>query len=126
MAGNIQWCRQLLRRIELPMKQFQQNKHILTTKESKKIIRTRLGLRTTRVPGRGGQCFAAGQCPVLAQCPQRGAASFLPFVFRVFPLLGGNIQPGLLRPRRAGKYNRVARALIEFETLWHSWGAFAA
>ena len=47
MAGNIQWCRQLLRRIELPMKQFQQNKHILTTKESKKIIRTRLGLRTT-------------------------------------------------------------------------------
>ena len=62
---------------------------------------------------------------MLAQCPQRGAASFLPFVFRVFPLLGGNIQPGLLRPRRAGTYNRVARALIEFETLWHSWGAFA-
>eukprot|EP00741_Cyanophora_paradoxa_P017811 tig00021017_g17202.t1 len=56
VAGNIIWSRQLLRRIEEPMKKFQTNKNIMTTKESKKIIRT---------------------------------------------------------------YNRVARALIEFETLWH-------
>ena len=56
VAGNITWCRQLLRRIEEPMKRFQSNKSIMSTKESKKIIRT---------------------------------------------------------------YNRVARALVEFETLWH-------
>jgi len=56
VAGNILWSRQLLRRIEEPMKKFKDNKSIMTTKESRKIIRT---------------------------------------------------------------YNRVARALIEFETLWH-------
>jgi dynein heavy chain len=56
VAGNITWCRQLLRRIEQPMKKFQTNKSIMQTKESKKIIRT---------------------------------------------------------------YNKVASALIEFETLWH-------
>mmetsp|Transcript_13743 Transcript_13743/g.31844 ORF Transcript_13743/g.31844 Transcript_13743/m.31844 type:complete len:4493 (+) Transcript_13743:136-13614(+) len=56
VAGNIIWARQLLRRIEEPMKKFKANKNIMTTKESKKIIRT---------------------------------------------------------------YNKVARALIEFETLWH-------
>ena len=56
VAGNIKWARQLLRRIEEPMRKFQANKNIMTTKESKKIIRT---------------------------------------------------------------YNKVARALIEFETLWH-------
>ena len=56
VAGNILWSRQLLRRIEKPMKQFKSNKNIMTTKESKKIIRT---------------------------------------------------------------YNKVARALIEYETLWH-------
>jgi len=56
VAGNITWSRQLLRRIEEPMKKFQTNKTIMCTKESKKIIRT---------------------------------------------------------------YNRVARALVEFETLWH-------
>jgi dynein heavy chain, axonemal len=50
------WARQLLRRIEDPMKKFQANKNIMTTKESKKIIKT---------------------------------------------------------------YNKVARALIEYETLWH-------
>uniref|UniRef100_A0A7S0HBM9 Uncharacterized protein n=1 Tax=Hanusia phi TaxID=3032 RepID=A0A7S0HBM9_9CRYP len=56
VAGNILWSRQLLRRIEQPMKKFKSNKNIMTTKESKKIIRT---------------------------------------------------------------YNKVARALIEYETLWH-------
>ena len=56
VTGNIKWARQLLRRIEEPMRKFQANKNIMTTKESKKIIRT---------------------------------------------------------------YNKVARALIEFETLWH-------
>jgi dynein heavy chain len=56
VAGNILWSRQLLRRIEQPMKQFKSKKNIMTTKESKKIIRT---------------------------------------------------------------YNKVARALIEYETLWH-------
>jgi dynein heavy chain len=56
VAGNLIWARQLLRRIEDPMKKFQANKNIMTTKESKKIIKT---------------------------------------------------------------YNKVARALIEYETLWH-------
>ena len=56
VTGNIKWARHLLRRIEEPMRKFQANKNIMTTKESKKIIRT---------------------------------------------------------------YNKVARALIEFETLWH-------
>ena len=59
VAGNILWSRQLLRRIEMPMKKFKNNKNITTTKEAKKIIRT---------------------------------------------------------------YNKVARALIEYETLWqHAW-----
>lgn len=56
VAGSIIWCRQLLRRIEEPMNTFKDNKSIMSTKESKKIIRT---------------------------------------------------------------YNRVATALVEFETLWH-------
>ena len=56
VAGNLIWARQLLRRIEDPMKKFQANKSIMTTKESKKIVKT---------------------------------------------------------------YNKVARALIEYETLWH-------
>ena len=56
VAGNIMWARHLLRRIEEPMKKFKANKNIMTTKDSKRIIRS---------------------------------------------------------------YNRVARALIEFETLWH-------
>jgi len=56
VAGNIQWSRHLLRRIEGPMHKFKNNKSIMITKESKKIIRT---------------------------------------------------------------YNKVARALIEYETLWH-------
>ena len=60
VAGNIQWARQLLRRIEEPMRKFQSNKNVMATKESKKVIKT---------------------------------------------------------------YNKVARALIEFETLWHyAWG----
>lgn len=56
VAGSILWSRQLLTRIEEPMRRFSQNKSILQLRESKKIIKT---------------------------------------------------------------YNRVARALIEFETLWH-------
>ena len=50
------WARQLLRRIESPMQRFAQNKNLMATKESKKIVKT---------------------------------------------------------------YNKVAKALIEFETLWH-------
>ena len=56
VAGAILWARQLLRRIEDPMKNFSSNKSIMGTKESKRIIKT---------------------------------------------------------------YNKVARALIEFETLWY-------
>ena len=60
VAGNIQWARQLLRRIEEPMRKFQTNKTVMATKESKRIVKL---------------------------------------------------------------YNKVARALIEFETLWHyAWG----
>lgn len=40
VAGNIQWARQLLRRIEGPMKKFEQNKSIMGTKESKRIVKT--------------------------------------------------------------------------------------
>ena len=56
VAGNIMWARQLLRRIEGPMQKFEQNKSIMGTKESRRIVKT---------------------------------------------------------------YNRVARALIEFEALWN-------
>eukprot|EP00002_Diphylleia_rotans_P028875 TRINITY_DN5840_c0_g1_i3.p1 TRINITY_DN5840_c0_g1~~TRINITY_DN5840_c0_g1_i3.p1 ORF type:complete len:4482 (-),score=987.95 TRINITY_DN5840_c0_g1_i3:157-13602(-) len=56
VAGNIIWARQLLRRIEEPMKKFQANKNIMSAKEAKRIVKI---------------------------------------------------------------YNKVARALIEFETLWH-------
>lgn len=56
VAGSIMWARQLLRRIEEPMKKFTHNKSIMATKESKRIIKT---------------------------------------------------------------YNKVAKALVEFETLWH-------
>ncbi len=56
VSGSIIWARQMLRRIEEPMKKFQSNKGIMGTKESKKIIKM---------------------------------------------------------------YNKTARALIEFETLWH-------
>jgi len=56
VAGNIMWARQLLRRIESPMQKFAQNKNLMSTKESKKIVKM---------------------------------------------------------------YNKVAKALIEFETLWH-------
>eukprot|EP01059_Diplonema_ambulator_P031435 TRINITY_DN5765_c0_g1_i5.p1 TRINITY_DN5765_c0_g1~~TRINITY_DN5765_c0_g1_i5.p1 ORF type:complete len:4657 (+),score=1802.33 TRINITY_DN5765_c0_g1_i5:140-14110(+) len=41
VAGSIMWARQLLRRIEGPMKSFQSNRSIMThQKECKKIIRT--------------------------------------------------------------------------------------
>eukprot|EP01031_Cornospumella_fuschlensis_P005425 gene5425-6752_t len=39
VAGNITWARHLLRKIEDPMIKFQGNSSILSTKESKKIIR---------------------------------------------------------------------------------------
>mmetsp|Transcript_5388 Transcript_5388/g.12712 ORF Transcript_5388/g.12712 Transcript_5388/m.12712 type:complete len:4322 (-) Transcript_5388:507-13472(-) len=56
VTGNIMWARQLLRRIESPMLKFAQNKTLMATKESKKIVKM---------------------------------------------------------------YNKVAKALIEFEALWH-------
>lgn len=40
VAGSIVWCRQLLRRIESPMKKFQSNKDTMAMQESRKIIRT--------------------------------------------------------------------------------------
>ena len=60
VAGNILWARQLLRRIEAPMAHFQESEQLMSTKESKKIVKT---------------------------------------------------------------YNRIARTIVEFETLWHiAWG----
>jgi dynein heavy chain len=56
VAGNIMWARQLLSRIEEPMKHFASNQNIMNTKESKRIVKT---------------------------------------------------------------YNHVAKALVEYETLWH-------
>ena len=55
VAGNVLWARQLLKRIEGPMQQFQENTALMSTTESKKIVKT---------------------------------------------------------------YNRIARTLVEFETLW--------
>jgi len=40
VAGNITWSRQLLRRIEQPMVRFSSSAHVMSTKESKKIIKT--------------------------------------------------------------------------------------
>ncbi|KAG8470448.1 hypothetical protein KFE25_008869 [Diacronema lutheri] len=56
VAGNIAWARQLLRRIEAPMRNFQANSTLMATREAKKITKV---------------------------------------------------------------YNKVARTIIEFETLWH-------
>ncbi len=39
VAGNITWARHLLRKIEDPMNKFQGNSSVLSTRESKKIIR---------------------------------------------------------------------------------------
>lgn len=38
-AGNIMWSRHLLCRIEEPMNRFAQNKSLMATKESKKVIK---------------------------------------------------------------------------------------
>ena len=56
VTASIMWARQLMRRIEEPMVKFQMNKNLMSTKESKKIVKT---------------------------------------------------------------YNRIARTIVEFETLWH-------
>lgn len=55
-AGNIAWARQLLRRVEEPMKKFSRHGRLMATKEARKIVRS---------------------------------------------------------------YNKIARTIIEFETLWH-------
>ena len=39
VAGNITWSRHLLKRIEEPMKQFEENQNVLTGKEAKRIIK---------------------------------------------------------------------------------------
>ena len=40
VAGNVMWARQLLRRIETPMSHFQENEKLMSTKESRKIVKT--------------------------------------------------------------------------------------
>ena len=40
VAGNITWSRHLLKRIEEPMKRFETNQNVLSTKDAKKIIKT--------------------------------------------------------------------------------------
>ena len=40
VAGNITWSRHLLKRIEEPMKRFESNQNVLSTKDAKRIIRT--------------------------------------------------------------------------------------
>ena len=40
VAGNIMWSRQLLQRIEKPMKTLSDNKIIMSTKESRRIVKT--------------------------------------------------------------------------------------
>jgi len=39
IAGNIMWARQLLRRIEEPMRKFSTNKAIMASKEAKRVVR---------------------------------------------------------------------------------------
>ena len=39
VAGNITWSRHLLKRIEEPMKEFEQHKGIMSTKDAKKIVK---------------------------------------------------------------------------------------
>ena len=39
VAGNITWSRHLLKRIELPMKQFEANQNVLAGKDARKIIK---------------------------------------------------------------------------------------
>ena len=40
VSGNITWSRHLLKRIEDPMKKFESNQNVLSTKDAKKIIKT--------------------------------------------------------------------------------------
>ena len=40
VAGDIMWARQLLRRIEEPMRKFSQNDAIMRSKESKRVVKT--------------------------------------------------------------------------------------
>jgi len=40
VSGNIMWSRHLLKRIEEPMKKFESNQNVLSTKDAKKIIKT--------------------------------------------------------------------------------------
>lgn len=39
VAGNITWCRHLLKRIEEPMKEFEKHNGIMSTKDAKKIVK---------------------------------------------------------------------------------------
>jgi len=39
VAGNITWCRHLLKRVEEPMKQFELNQNVLSSKDAKRIIK---------------------------------------------------------------------------------------
>ena len=40
VSGNIMWSRHLLKRIEEPMKKFESNQNVLSTKDAKRIIKT--------------------------------------------------------------------------------------
>ncbi|CAM9852973.1 unnamed protein product, partial [Phaeothamnion confervicola] len=40
VAGNVTWCRHLLKRIEAPMKQFESNQNVLAGKDAKRIVKT--------------------------------------------------------------------------------------
>ena len=40
VAGDIMWARQLLRRIEEPMRKFATNEAIMRSKESKRVVKT--------------------------------------------------------------------------------------
>jgi dynein heavy chain len=94
VAGNIMWARQLLRRIEAPMQRFAQNKNLLAAKESKKIIKT-----YNKVCGR-----LARHALHLKQTAACCCGVKHPW-------------QNLSLPRRPTM--QVAKALIEFETLWH-------
>lgn len=57
VSGNIMWSKQLLARIEEPMKKFADNKMIMSTKESKRIVKTYNKVRNSSSPTRRKTCL---------------------------------------------------------------------
>jgi dynein heavy chain, axonemal len=92
IAGNIMWSRQLLRRIEEPMQRFAQNKAMMMLKDSKKVI---------KMYNRVSNTVRRPQCCAVLCC---------------FKLVLSKSTCMLMTCCLA---TQIAKALVEFETLWH-------